>query len=161
MLVRGANLDDEMSRYLVDQIKNTPNIKVRLRTTVVEVHGESRLEAITIFDAAKNQKETLSTNALFIFIGALPHTEWLQNVVQRDDHGFILTGPDLPRGESNGHFPQGWKLNRDPFWLESSQPGIFVAGDVRHGSVKRVAAGVGEGATAVQFIHQYLSSAER
>jgi thioredoxin reductase (NADPH) len=161
MLVRGETLDESMSRYLIDQIKNTPNIKVRLRTTVVEVRGEDRLEAITIFAAEKNQKETLPTNALFIFIGALPHTDWLENVVRRDDHGFILTGPDLSQVDGNGHFPKEWQLNRDPYWLESSQPGIFVAGDVRHGSVKRVAAGVGEGATAVQFIHQYLGSVER
>jgi thioredoxin reductase (NADPH) len=159
MLVRGESLDEGMSRYLIDQIEKTPNIKVRLRTTVVEAHGENRLEAITISDATKNQKEKVPTNALFIFIGALPHTDWLENVVKLDDHGFILTGPDLSRGEGNGHV--GWTLNRDPFWLESSQPGVFVAGDVRHGSVKRVAAGVGEGATAVQFIHQYLGSAER
>ena len=159
MLVRGESLDEGMSRYLIDQIQKTPNIKVRLRTTVVGAHGENRLEAITISDATKNQKEKVPTNALFIFIGALPHTDWLENVVKLDDHGFILTGPDLSRGEGNGHV--GWTLNRDPFWLESSQPGVFVAGDVRHGSVKRVAAGVGEGATAVQFIHQYLGSAER
>ncbi len=159
MLVRGESLDEGMSHYLIDQIQKTPNIKVRLRTTVVEAHGENRLEAITISDATKNQKEKVPTNALFIFIGALPHTDWLENVVKLDDHGFILTGPDLSRGEGNGHV--GWTLNRDPFWLESSQPGVFVAGDVRHGSVKRVAAGVGEGATAVQFIHQYLGSAER
>lgn len=159
MLVRGDSLDEGMSRYLIDQIQKTPNIRVRLRTTVVEVHGENRLEAITIFDATKNQKEKAPTNALFIFIGALPHTAWLENVVKLDDHGFIITGPDLLRGAGNG--PAGWTLNRDPFWLESSQPGVFVAGDVRHGSVKRVASGVGEGATAVQFIHQYLGSAER
>ena len=159
MLVRGESLDEGMSRYLIDQIQKTPSIRVRLRTTVVEAHGENRLEAITISDATKNQKEKVPTNALFIFIGALPHTDWLENLVKLDDHGFILTGPDLSRGEGNGHV--GWTLNRDPFWLESSQPGVFVAGDVRHGSVKRVAAGVGEGATAVQFIHQYLGSAER
>ena len=159
MLVRGDSLDEGMSRYLIDQIQKTPKIRVRLRTTVVEAHGENRLEAITISDATKNQKEKAPTNALFIFIGALPHTDWLENVVKLDDHGFIITGPDLLRGEGNGHV--GWTLNRDPFWLESSQPGVFVAGDVRHGSVKRVAAGVGEGATAVQFIHQYLASAER
>ncbi len=161
MLVRGESLDEGMSRYLIDQIQKTRNINVRLRTTVIAVHGEKRLEAITIFDATKNEKQTIPTNALFIFIGALPHTEWLEPVVARDDHGFILTGPDLPHGHGNGHVPKGWTLNRDPFWLESSQPGIFVVGDVRHGSVKRVAAGVGEGATAVQFIHQYLASAER
>lgn len=161
MLVRGESLAESMSRYLVDQIHSIENIKVRLRTTVVAVHGDGRLESITVFDAAKNERETLPTNALFIFIGALPHTEWLQEMVERDDHGFILTGPDLQEGRGNGHWPRGWMLDRDPFWLESSQPGIFAAGDVRHGSVKRVAAGVGEGATAVQFIHQYLASSER
>jgi len=161
MLVRDGSLSENMSRYLVDQINTIKNIKVRVRTTVVEVHGEDRLEAITVFDAAKDKREKLFTSALFIFIGALPHTEWLESVVDRDDHGFILTGPDLPRSAADGHLPKDWKLQRDPFWLESSQPGVFAAGDVRHGSVKRVAAGVGEGATAVQFIHQYLASGER
>jgi thioredoxin reductase (NADPH) len=161
MLVRENSLSHSMSRYLVDQIESTKNIKVRVQTTVVEVHGDERLEAITVFDAASGRKETLSTNALFIFIGALPHTEWLAKVVETDDHGFILTGPDLERSNGDGHVPRNWSLHRDPFWLESSQPGIFAAGDVRHGSVKRVAAGVGEGATAVQFIHQYLASVER
>lgn len=161
MLVRGKSLSEGMSRYLIDQIEATKNIRVRLQTTVVEVHGREHLESITILDEVENEKETVPATSLFIFIGALPHTEWLKSVVQRDSHGFIFTGPDLPRSESNGHWPKGWPLDRDPFWLESSQPGIFVAGDVRHGSVKRVAAGVGEGATAVQFIHQYLASAER
>lgn len=161
MLVRGESLDEGMSHYLIEQIKNTPNIKVRLRTTVVAVHGENRLEAITVFDASKNKQETVPTTALFIFIGALPHTGWLKEIVKRDDHGFILTGPDLFQEKSNGHQHGVWKLQRDPFWLECSQPGIFAVGDVRHGSVKRVAAGVGEGATAVQLIHQYLGSAER
>lgn len=161
MLVRGESLDEGMSHYLIDRIKNTSNIRVRLRTTVVEVHGENRLEAITVFDASKNKKETLPTTALFIFIGAVPHTGWLKDVVKRDDHGFILTGPDLLQEKGNGHLHGSWKLKRDPFWLECSQPGIFAIGDVRHGSVKRVAAGVGEGATAVQFIHQFLVSGER
>jgi thioredoxin reductase (NADPH) len=161
MLVRGESLSQSMSRYLIDQISMIENIKVRLRTTVVEVHGQERLEAITVFDSARQERETVLTNALFIFIGALPHTEWLEDVVKRDDYGFILTGPDLPHSNGAGRLPGDWPLDRDPFWLESSQPGIFAAGDVRHGSVKRVAAGVGEGATAVQFIHQYLSSSER
>lgn len=161
MLVRGESLDEGMSHYLIDRIKNTSNIKVRLRTTVVEVHGENRLEAITVFDASTDKKETFPTTALFIFIGALPHTGWLKEVVKRDDHGFILTGPDLLQEKGNGHLHGSWKLKRDPFWLECSQPGIFAVGDVRHGSVKRVAAGVGEGATAVQFIHQFLVSGER
>lgn len=164
MLVRENALSESMSRYLVDQIESIKNINVRLRTTVVEAHGDQRLEAITVFDAGRGEwgeKETLPTNSLFIFIGALPHTEWVAKVVHTDDHGFILTGPDLARHQGNGHVPPSWPLSRDPFWLESSQPGVFVAGDVRHGSVKRVAAGVGEGATAVQFIHQYLASSER
>jgi thioredoxin reductase (NADPH) len=162
MLVRGESLDKSMSQYLIDRIHTTPNVKLRLKTTVVEVHGENRLEAITLFDGEKNQKEKSATSALFIFIGAVPHTKWLQDLVKTDGRGFIVTGPDLAHVDgSNGHLPAGWKLDRDPFWLESSQPGIFVAGDVRHGSVKRVAAGVGEGATAVQFIHQYLASTER
>jgi thioredoxin reductase (NADPH) len=161
MLVRGGSLDESMSRYLIDQIKATKNIEVRLQTTVVEVHGKERLESITVIDAARGVKETLPANSLFIFIGAVPHTNWLEPVIERDDHGFILTGPDLAELRGEGHFPRGWSLKRDPFWLESSQPGVFAAGDVRHGSVKRVAAGVGEGATAVQFIHQYLASGER
>jgi thioredoxin reductase (NADPH) len=161
MLVRGESLDEGMSHYLIDRIKNTSNIRVRLRTTVVEVHGENRLEAITVFDASKNKKETFPTTALFIFIGALPHTGWLKEVVKTDDHGFILTGPDLLQEKGDGRLDGSWKLERDPFWLECSQPGIFAVGDVRHGSVKRVAAGVGEGATAVQFIHQFLASGER
>lgn len=161
MLVRGKSLSESMSRYLIEQIGATKNIDVRLQTTVVEAHGDERLESITIFDAGKGKKETTRTNALFIFIGAQPQTEWLEGVVETDDHGFILTGPDLARLRGDGHFPRGWSLNRDPFWLECSRAGVFAAGDVRHGSVKRVASGVGEGATAVQFIHQYLASGER
>jgi thioredoxin reductase (NADPH) len=157
MLVRGDSLAKSMSQYLIKQIERTNNIKVRLRTTVIEAHGEKRLEAITIHDGATGKNETVATNALFIFIGAEPHTEWLEGVVERDSHGFILTGPDLARLSGDGHRPPGWSLDRDPFMLEASVPGVFVAGDVRHGSVKRVAAGVGEGATAVQLIHQYLS----
>jgi thioredoxin reductase (NADPH) len=161
MLVRGKSLAESMSHYLIEQIKATKNIQIRFQTTVVEVHGDERVEAITVLDGANGEKETLPTHSLFIFIGALPHTEWLERIVERDDHGFILTGPDLSKLRGDGHLPRGWPLERDPFWLESSAPGIFAAGDVRHGSVKRVAAGVGEGATAVQFIHQYLGSTER
>lgn len=161
MLVRGESLDEKMSQYLIDRINNTSNIRVRLRTTVVEAHGENRLEAITVLDASKNEQESVPTTALFIFIGAEPHTDWLKEIVERDDHGFILTGPDLLQEKGNGDPNGSWNLKRDPFWLESSQPGIFAVGDVRHGSVKRVAAGVGEGATAVQLIHQFLASGER
>ena len=148
MLVRGDSLARSMSQYLVDQIGATKNIQVRLRTTVVEVHGSDRLEAITILDDATGQKQKLATNALFIFIGANPHTEYLEGTVERDRHGFILTGRDIAV----------CALEREPYWLESSIPGVFAAGDVRHGSVKRVAAAVGEGAAAVQFVHYYLNS---
>jgi thioredoxin reductase (NADPH) len=154
--VRGDSL--EMSQYLIDQIEGTENVTVRLRTTVVEARGAERLEAITIRDATIGATETVRTNALFIFIGAMPHTEYLEDVVARDSRGFILTGPDLARRDGEGRSPRGWGFDREPFWLESSVPGVFVAGDVRHGSVKRVAAGVGEGAMAVHFIHEYLTS---
>jgi thioredoxin reductase (NADPH) len=158
MLVRGESLSESMSHYLIKQIEASSNIKVRLRCAVVEVHGKERLEAITIHDRSDHQKETVPTHALFIFIGGLPHTEYLKNVVEMDDHGFILTGPDLEKSAEDHHRPPGWPLDRDPFWLECSVPGIFAAGDVRHGSVKRVAASVGEGATAVLFVHRYLNS---
>lgn len=152
MLVRGESLAKHMSRYLVDQLQATPNIHVRLNTRVVEVHGKNRLEAITIVDDARNIKETIRAQTLFIFIGGTPHTNYLQGVVECDRKGFILTGSDLaPR-------PAGWTLDRSPLQLETSMPGVFAAGDVRCGSVKRVAAAVGEGAAAVQFIHSYLDS---
>lgn len=154
MLVRGVSLAATMSQYLIDQIAATPNITVRCRVNVVEAHGADHLEAITIADAEAKTNETLPTKSLFIFIGAQPHTEWLAGKLARDEHGFILAGPDLLL---DGPKPKGWSLERSPFLLETSVPGVFVAGDVRHGSVKRVASSVGEGSIAVQFIHQYLS----
>jgi thioredoxin reductase (NADPH) len=160
MLVRGDSLSKSMSHYLIEHIEASENIKVRLRSTVVEVHGDEHLEEITIFDAATGQTETVETHALFIFIGAVPHTEWLKEVVERDSHGFILTGLDVVKAGGMGKQLPFWSLDRNPFWLESSVPGVFAAGDVRHGSVKRVAAGVGEGATAVQIIHQYRNSTQ-
>ena len=154
MLVRGPSLAREMSQYLVDRIEQTANIEVRTRATVAEAHGEGHLEAISIRNEETGAVQRCSAIGLFIFIGAAPRTEWLAGVVERDARGFILSGPDLP-GE--GHRPEGWPLDRDPFLLETSVPGVFVAGDVRHGSVKRVASGVGEGAIAVSFVHQYLA----
>jgi thioredoxin reductase (NADPH) len=155
MLVRGPSLAATMSQYLIDQIVATPNINVRCQATVVEAHGETHLEAITITDA--ETRETAPTKSLFIFIGAQPGTDWLAGKLERDEHGFILSGPDLLRnGRKQLH---SWErtIGRDPFLLETSVPGVFVAGDVRRGSIKRVASSVGEGAIAVQFIHQYLS----
>jgi thioredoxin reductase (NADPH) len=155
MLARGPDLGATMSRYLIDQIAATPNIIVRCRASVVEAHGETHLEAITVADS--ETRETLPTKSLFIFIGAQPHTEWLAGKLERDEHGFILSGPDLLRDERKPPHSWGRTIARDPFLLETSVPGVFVAGDVRRGSIKRVASSVGEGAIAVQFIHQYLS----
>jgi thioredoxin reductase (NADPH) len=157
MLVRGDSLAKSMSQYLIDHIEKTKNVEVRLRTTVTSVEGTTRLEALTVRDDARNTTETRPTHALFIFIGGVPHAQCVEGLVERDGHGFILTGGDLPRAGDPSRW-RGWPLEREPFWLESNVPGIFAAGDVRHGSVKRVAAGVGEGAAAVQFVHQFLQS---
>lgn len=154
ILVRGDGLSATMSQYLIDQIQRTPNIQVWSRASVAEVHGESRLEEISVLCSDTSKVERVPATSIFIFIGALPRTDWLGGLVERDDRGFILTGPDLLH---EGQRPKGWALDRDPFLLETNVPGIFAVGDVRHGSVKRVASGVGEGSVAVQFIHQYLS----
>ena len=155
MLVRGQSLSASMSQYLIDQIKNTPNIQVETQAQVVEVFGDQHLEALSIHCGGTGQTERAPANSLFVFIGAEPNTEWLAGVVERDERGFILTGVDLLR---DGKPPREWPLARNPYWTETSVPGIFAAGDVRHGSVKRVASGVGEGSIAVQFIHQYLDA---
>jgi thioredoxin reductase (NADPH) len=154
MVVRGSSLASTMSQYLIDQIKETPNIQVWANASVVEVHGESHLEEISFLCSDTDKVERVPASAMFIFIGASPRTDWLGDLVERDERGFLLTGPDLIRDKQR---PKGWTLDRDPFLLETNIPGIFAVGDVRHGSVKRVASGVGEGSVAVQFIHQYLS----
>jgi len=154
ILVRADGLAATMSQYLIDQIQQTKNIQIWTHASVAEVHGESRLDEISILCSDTNKLERVPASSMFIFIGALPRTDWLAGLVERDDRGFILTGPDLLR---DGERPKGWTLERDPFLLETNVPGVFAVGDVRHGSVKRVASGVGEGSVAVQFIHQYLS----
>jgi thioredoxin reductase (NADPH) len=154
VLVRGDDLREKMSSYLVDQLDQISNVRVRLRTTVQAVHGEGHLEAITLEDRDTGARETVPAAALFIFIGAFPHTEWLNGAVARDESGFIVTGPDPTR---KGGRPQGWLPERAPSLLETSIPGVFAAGDVRSGSIKRVASSVGEGAIAVSFVHQYLA----
>jgi thioredoxin reductase (NADPH) len=151
ILIRADSLTRGMSRYLTDQIADTDNIEVLTGTELAEAHGSERLESITLKRDGDPSGETVPADAVFIFIGAAPHTEEFQETLTTDDRGFLVTGPDL------GGRPAGWPLDRDPYPLESSMPGVFVAGDVRHGSIKRVASAVGEGAMAVQLIHQFLS----
>jgi thioredoxin reductase (NADPH) len=154
MLVRGNSLAASMSKYLIDEIGQTPNIEVQYGTRVVAVDGKDRLDSVSIECIATKTVDTVAASSLFVFIGALPRTDWLDGLVERDANGFILTGPDLMK---DGKRPRGWPLDRDPGLLETSIPGIFAVGDVRHGSVKRVASGVGEGSIAIQFVHQYLN----
>jgi thioredoxin reductase (NADPH) len=153
LLVRADNLERSMSYYLIRQIADIPNIDVRLSTEAIAMHGEDHLEGITVCDTTAGRQETRSASYLFVFIGAAPRTEWLHGVVARDERGFVLTGPDLM---VDGRRPAGWRLDRDPYYLEASSPGVFAAGDVRANSVKRVASAVGEGAMAIQLIHSFL-----
>jgi thioredoxin reductase (NADPH) len=155
ILVRGEGLAATMSQYLITQISETPNVTVRSFTEVAEAIGSDHLERLTLRDRQSGGCEQVDAAGLFVFIGAAPHTDWLEGVVARDRYGFIPTGPDLPR-DDKGRFA-GWTLERDPFLLETTVPGLFVAGDVRAASVKRVASSVGEGSIAVQFIHRYLA----
>ena len=155
ILVRGSALKKSMSQYLVDQINDTENIEVRLQTSVAEVIGAKQLEALVLKNNDTGKIETIPARVLFSFIGAKPHTDFLANVVERNEAGFILTGQDLIR---NGRRPKNWQLKRDPFLLETSVPGIFAAGDVRQGAIRRVASAVGQGSNAVSFVHQYLKT---
>jgi len=155
LLVRADNLEQSMSYYLIRQIEEIPNITVRLGTEVIAVHGDEHLEGLTLCDSSSGAKheEKVQAGYLFVFIGAAPRTEWLDGVVERDERGFVLTGRDLI---VDGKRPRGWRLDRDPYYLEASAPGVFAAGDVRASSVKRVASAVGEGAMAIQLLHSYL-----
>ncbi len=153
MLVRADGLTKSMSKYLIDQIEATSNIEVRPCCEVVEAMGEGRLSCLRL--RGPNGEETVKANGLYIFIGAAPNTDWLPNTIMRDANGFLLSGSDL---KVEGKMPKGWNQPREPYLLETSMPGVFVAGDVRHGSVKRCASAVGEGSISVQFIHQYLAS---
>jgi thioredoxin reductase (NADPH) len=154
MLVRGESLGATMSQYLIDDIAKMPNIRVEYGMEVVAVHGEEKLEALSISCGRSATVDTVPAASLFVFIGAEPRTEWLDGFIARDDRGFILTGPEVMR---EGKRPPGWTADRDPFLLETSVPGVFAVGDVRHGSVKRVASGVGEGSIAIQFVHSHLA----
>jgi len=155
MLVRSSSLEKGMSQYLVDQINGTDNIDVELRTQVTAAHGENRLEAITVHKIDTDEVEKRPAAALFLFIGAVPHSEMVAGVIERNRAGFIPTGAELLK---DGHRPKGWRLNRDPYPLETSVPGIFAAGDIRQSTVRRVASAVGQGAVAVSLVHQYLKT---
>jgi thioredoxin reductase (NADPH) len=155
MVVRSSSLEAKMSRYLVDRLLAHPRIEVYFESTVTAVHGAEQIAAVTIYDGRTDTEDIYPAMGLFIFIGAVPYTQWLQGIIELDENGFVLTGPDLMRG---GQPPAAYlSLNRAPFLFESSVPGIFAVGDVRANSVKRVASAVGEGSVAVQFIHHYLS----
>jgi thioredoxin reductase (NADPH) len=155
ILFRGDSLTKSMSQYLIDQIDSTDNIKVELNTELVGVEGNQHLEKITIKNKKSGNTETIPADAVFVFIGAVPSTGIIGELLETDDAGYIYTGPDLIR---NGQRPRNWKLKRDPFLLETSTPGIFAAGDVRHGVIRRVASAVGQGAVAVSLIHKYLET---
>jgi thioredoxin reductase (NADPH) len=154
MLVRGDSLSRGMSRYLVDQIEAADKIEVLTRAELAEAHGNDRLQALTLKRDGEASADPVAADAVYIFIGAVPHTERLRRTLTADDRGFLLSGLDL------GRHPASWPLDRDPYPLESSLPGVYVAGDVRHGSIKRVASAVGEGAMAVQLVHQSLDRGE-
>jgi thioredoxin reductase (NADPH) len=153
LVVRGESLQRSMSQYLIQQLEEIDNIIVQPFTEVVEAHGEKHLERLTLCDTRDGSTDVVDCEHMFVFIGAAPCTDWLDGVVARDERGFVRTGPDLL---VDGKRPTGWPLDRDPYYLETSVPGVFVAGDVRAESVKRVASAVGEGAMAVTLVHRYL-----
>jgi thioredoxin reductase (NADPH) len=153
LLVRGASLQRSMSYYLIQQIESIPNISVRTCTEVIAAAGDDHLESLTLRNTANGTTETVKAQWLFLFIGAAPLTDWLDGVVTRDGRGFVVAGPDL---SVEGQKPRGWTLDRAPYHLETSVPGVFVAGDARAESAKRVASAVGEGAMAVMLVHRYL-----
>jgi thioredoxin reductase (NADPH) len=156
MLVRGPSLAASMSQYLIDQLATKANVAIETETEVVQVDGGDRLESIDVTRSRSKERERRASDALFVFIGAHAETAWLPSDVIRDQWGYVCTGRDvvdLLRERTS----TTWPRERDPFLLETSVPGIFAAGDVRHGSIKRVASGVGEGSMAIAFVHQYLA----
>jgi thioredoxin reductase (NADPH) len=155
LLVRRDGLEATMSRYLVEQLRSLPNVRVRTCTVVSSAEGDGHLERLVLRHTPSGASETVPASHLFVFIGAAPLTGWLDGTLERDADGFLLTGRDLLR---EGRRPAGWALDRDPYLLETSVPGVFAAGDVRAQSVKRVASAVGEGAMAVTLVHRYLEA---
>jgi thioredoxin reductase (NADPH) len=158
MVILDDCLKDTLSQYLVDRIESSPKVRVLKNSQVVAVEGDESLHAIVVENRATGERQTYATRRLFICIGGEPHTKWAEEVgIQRDEEGYLMTGPDLPLNGVGK--PVNWPLDRNPFYLETSIPGVFAAGDVRHGSIKRCASAVGEGAMAVAFVHRYLAGA--
>lgn len=156
ILIRGDGLKETLSHYLIDRISASPKIEVRAHTEIIELHGDNHLEAITLIDNLTGRQETINTCWLFLCLGGLPNTNWAAEAgLVRDEQCYLVTGPDL---RQHSGFARTWPLDREPYYLETSFPGMFAAGDVRHGSVKRCASAVGEGAMAVTLVHRYLAS---
>jgi thioredoxin reductase (NADPH) len=153
LLIRGHSLEAGMSDYLIRQIESTPNVSVRTGTQVVDAYGGQRLQGLVLEGRETGAREEVQAAGVFVLIGAEPRTDWLQDVLERDDRGFILTGSDV--------LAERWPLDRRPLPFETSMPGVFAVGDVRHGSVKRVAGAVGEGSVAIGSVHQYIAEPER
>jgi thioredoxin reductase (NADPH) len=155
MVIRGDSLKSTLSDYLVQRICSSPRIDVLLHSEVVALHGDRMLTAITLRNNQSGEEWNVETRWLFLCLGGVPHTQWAAEVgILRDEAGYLLTGPDLAK---NGQRPANWPLDREPYYMETNMPGVFAAGDVRHGSVKRCASAVGEGAMAVTFVHSYLT----
>lgn len=153
MLVRAADLEAQMSQYLISRIRATPNIEVVNGAEIDEVKGSGALEAVVIKGVSSGERREIPMSGLFIFIGVKPHTDAFAGLLERDDTGFVLTGTDLPQDHGR---PRGWLLEREPLAFETSIPGVFAAGDVRAGANRRVAAAVGEGSAAIYSVHRYL-----
>lgn len=156
IVIRGDGLRQTLSQYLIDRILAAPQIEVLPHTEVTALHGDPVLRAITLTNNKTGHQRTVDTRWLFLCLGGVPHTEWAKEVgIVRDSDGYLVTGPDLSQ---NSRHHESWPLHRAPYYLETSMPGLFAAGDVRHGSVKRCASAVGEGAMAVTFVHRYLAT---
>ena len=156
IVMRGERLNDNVSEYLVDRVTHTPNIEIVPRSMVVALHGDDMLRAVTLRNCETGDERMIETSFLFLCLGGVPNTQWAKEVgIVRDEEGYLVTGPDLRKF---GLPTETWKLNREPYYLETSMPGVFAAGDVRHGSIKRVASAVGEGAMVIAFVHRYLAS---
>jgi thioredoxin reductase (NADPH) len=156
IVMRGERLNDNVSEYLVDRVTHTPNIEIVPKSMVVALHGDDMLRAVTLRNCETGEERMIETSFLFLCLGGVPNTQWAKEVgIVRDEEGYLVTGPDLRKF---GLPTETWKLNREPYYLETSMPGVFAAGDVRHGSIKRVASAVGEGAMVIAFVHRYLAS---